>query len=113
MVFETFDHLRRAAVVRPRRKERGETIAPGGVGVGVGGDVGPGGARGVDFRDDLGHASPVAFAGDLNVPDFDGNARFAADAQGLIDRFEHGVALVAHVRGVDAAEFAALGGEGD
>ena len=38
---------------------------------------------------------------------------FAADAQGFVDGFEDGIAFVAHVCGVDAAEFAAFRGERD
>jgi hypothetical protein len=88
-------------------------VEPGGVGVGIGGDIGAGGARGVDLGDDFRHASPVVFAGDFDVPDFDGDVGFAADAQGFIDGGEHGVAFVAHVGGIDAAELAAFGGERD
>ena len=112
-IFQALDEFGGAAIVRPRRDERGEIVVPGGVGVGVGGDVGAGGAGGVDLGNDFGHASPVVFARDFDVPDLDGNVRFAADAQGFVDGFENRVALVAHVRRVDAAELAGLGGEGD
>ena len=97
----------------PRRNERGEIVEPCGVSVGVGGDVGAGGAGGCDFRDDFGHASPIIFAGDFDVPDLNGNVGLAADAQGFVNGFEHGVAFVAHVGGINAAEFSALGGESD
>ena len=105
---QTLDQLGGAAIVRPGRNEGGEIVEPGGVGVGVGSDVGSGGAGGVDFGDDFRHASPVVFAGDLDVPDLDGDVGFAADAQGFVDGLENGVALVAHVRGVDAAELSRL-----
>ena len=88
-------------------------VEPCGVGVSIGGDVGAGGARGVDLGDDFGHASPVIFSGDFDVPDFHGNVGFAADAQGFVDGFEHGIAFVAHVSGVDAAELATFSGESD
>ena len=42
-----------------------------------------------------------------------GNVGFAADAQGFVDGFEHGIAFVAHVGGIDAAELAAFGGQSD
>ncbi len=47
------------------------------------------------------------------MPDLDGDVGFAADARGLVDRFEHGVAFAAHVRGVDAAVGAGCAGKGD
>jgi hypothetical protein len=106
-IFEALDEFGSAAIVRPGRDEGREIVVPRGVGVGVGGYVGAGGASGVDFGDDFGHASPVVFAGDFDVPDFHGNVGFAADAQGFVDGFENRVALVAHVSGVDAAAFPA------
>ena len=112
-IFQALDEFCVAAIVRPGRDEGGEFVVPGGVGVGVGGDVGAGGAGGVDFGDDFGHASPVGFAGDFDVPDFHRDVAFAADAQGFVDGFENGVALVAHVGGVDAAELSGFGGERD
>ena len=90
-----------------------KVVEPGGVGVGVGGDIGAGGAGGVDFGDDFGHASPVSLSGDFEVPDFHGDVGFAADAQSFVDGFEDGVALIAHVGGIDAANFSAFGGERD
>ena len=106
-VFQALDHFCVAAIVSPGWNEGGESVEPGRVGVGIGGDVGAGSAGGVDLGDNFGHASPVVFAGGLKVPDLDGNVGFAADAQGFVDGFEHGVAFVAHVGGVDAAELAA------
>ncbi len=38
---------------------------------------------------------------------------FAADAQGFLDRFEHRVAFVSHVGGIEAAKFSAFGGKSD
>src|SRR5579862_2163186 len=49
-IFQSLDKLYVAAVVRPRRNERRELVVPGGVGVGVGGDVSSSGAGSVDFR---------------------------------------------------------------
>ena len=88
-------------------------VEPGGVGVSVGGDVHALSPGGIDFRDHFRHASPVGFARDLEVPDFDRNVALAPDAQGFIDGGQDAVALVAHVRGVDAAEFRRLGGQRD
>ena len=112
-VFETLDELGRASVVRPRWNEGGEIVEPGSVGVGVSGDVGAGGAGGVDLGNDFWHASPIVFAGDFDMPDLNGDVGIAADAQGLVDGLEHGIALVAHVSGVDAAEFGGFAGECD
>ena len=85
-IFQALDQFCVAAIVGPRRNEGGEIVVPGGVGVGIGGDVGAGGAGRVDFGDDFRHASPVVLAGDFDVPDLDGNVGFAADAQRFIDR---------------------------
>jgi hypothetical protein len=38
---------------------------------------------------------------------------FASDAQGFVDGFKDGVAFVAHMGGIDAAEFSGFGGESD
>ena len=112
-IFQALDQFCVAAIVRPWRNEGGEIVVPGGVGVGVGADIGSGGAGGVDLGDDFGHASPVIFAGDLDVPDFDGDVSLAADAKSFVDGFENRVALVAHVGGVDAAKLSGFGGERD
>ena len=99
--------------MRPGRNEGGETVEPCGVGIGVGGDVHALRPGGVDFRHHFRHASPVGFSRNLEVPDFDRNVALAPDAQSFVDRGQNGIALVAHVRGVDAAEFRRLGGQRD
>ena len=67
----------------------------------------------VDAGDDLGHLAPVGFAGGFEVPDLDGDVGFAADARGLVDGVEHGIAFAAHVGGVDAAVRRGGAGKGD
>ena len=57
-----------------------KSVEPRRVGVGVGGDVDARRARLFDLGDDLRHASPVGFAGGLQVPDLDREMGFAADA---------------------------------
>ncbi len=88
-------------------------VEPCGVGVGVGGDVHALRAGGVDFCHDFRHASPVGFSRDFDVPDFDRNVALAPDAQSLVDRGQNGITLIAHVGGVDAAEFRRFGRERD
>ena len=73
----------------------------------------PCGPSGVDFRHHFRHASPVGFAGNFDVPDFDRHVAFAPDAQGFVDRGQDGIALIAHMGGVDAAEFRRLRSQGD
>jgi len=58
--------------------------------------------------DNFGHASPVIFPGDFDVPDLHGDVSFASDAQSFVDGFEDRVAFVAHVSGINAAEFSQL-----
>ena len=93
-----------AAVVGPGRHERGERVEPGGIGVGVGGDVHPGPPGGVDLRHDLGHPAPVVLPGGLEVPDLDRNSRLAPDPDRLVQRGHDLVALVPEVRRIDPAE---------
>ncbi len=73
----------------------------------------PGSPSLIDMRDDLRHAPPILTAGRFEMPDFDGDMSFAADADGFVERGNDGVAFAAHVSGVDAAELGALGGESD
>ncbi len=87
----------------PGRNKSGHAVGPRRVGVGVCCDVDAFGARGVYFRDDLRHAAPILFACDLQMPNFDRDMRLASDAQRFVNGGQNGVALVAHVRGIDAA----------
>ncbi len=47
------------------------------------------------------------------MPDFDRNVAFASDAQSFVDRRQDAIALVAHVGGIDAAEFRRLRSQRD
>src|SRR5579872_4936609 len=96
-IFQPLDQFCSATIVRPWRNEGGETVEPGSVSVSIGGDIGAGGAGGVNFGDDLRHLAPVIFAGNFDVPDFDRNVSLAADAKGFINGLEHRAAFVAHV----------------
>src|SRR5207245_7205349 len=91
----------------------GKVVEPRGVGVSVRGDVEPLGSRGVNLGNDFRHVPPAWFAANLEMPDFDGNAGFTADAQRLVDSRQNAGAFVAHVSGVNAAEPGSLRGEGD
>ena len=102
-----------AAVVRPGRNEGREAVEPGRIRVGIGADFDAGPAGLVDMRDDLRHAPPVLTARGLEMPDFDRDVSFAADADGFVERGNDGIAFAAHMRGVDAAELCAFGGESD
>src|SRR6185437_6113883 len=73
------------------------------VGVGVGGDVQPFGARAIDGGDDGRYLAPVGHAGGLEMEDFDRDVRFAADFECLVERADLVVAFVAHVGCVDSA----------
>ena len=84
-ILEPLDELGLAAVVRPRRNEGRQLVEPGGIGVGVGGDIDARGAGALDARDDLGHQAEILDAARLQMPDLDGDVRFAADADGLLD----------------------------
>ena len=63
--------------------------------------------------DDLRHAPPILAARCFQMPDFDRDVSFAADPDGFVDGGNNRIAFAAHVRGVDAAELCALGGESD
>ena len=47
------------------------------------------------------------------MPDFYRDVALASDAQSFVDRGQDGIALIAHVGGIDAAEFRRLGSQGD
>ena len=47
------------------------------------------------------------------MPDFNRDVALAADSQGFVNRGQNGVALIAHVRGINAAELPCLGSESD
>ena len=94
--------------MRPLRNECRKRIEPGGISIGIGADVRPLGSRAIDLCHHFRHASPIFFAGDLDVPDFDRNVRLASDPECLINGREHGIALVAHVGRINAAELRSL-----
>src|SRR5439155_25881692 len=56
----------------------------------------------LDDRQRLGRAAVVRLAGQLVVRDYHRHAELAPDAEGLLERIDDAVALVAHVRAVDA-----------
>ena len=47
------------------------------------------------------------------MPDFDRDVRLKADSHRFVNRLRLGVALAAHVRGVDAARLRCLAGQSD
>ena len=112
-IFQPLDEFRVAAIVRPGRNKGREAVEPGGICVRIGGDFDARPARLIDVRHNLRHAPPILTARRFQVPDFDRNVRFTADADSFVDGGYHCIALAAHVRGVDAAQFGALGREGD
>src|SRR5579859_6525223 len=59
--------------------------------------------RALDDRERLGGAAMVRRADDLVVRDDDRHAELAPDPEALLERIDDAVALVAHVRAVDAA----------
>jgi hypothetical protein len=77
------------------------------VGIGVSADID---ARHINVIDNFGHASPILFSGRFQMPDFDRHVRFAANADGFVQRGNDRVALTTHVRGINAAELAGFGG---
>ena len=112
-ILQALHQLRVTAVVGPGRDKRRKVVEPGWIRVRVRADIDARGARGLDVADDFRHAPPVTFPCRFQVPDLDRQAPFASDADCFIDRAEDGVAFAAHVRGVDAAQFAALTGQRD
>ena len=99
--------------MRPSGNKSGKVVEPCGVGVGVRGDIQALCSGGIDLGNHFRHAPPARFAADLQVPDFDGDMAFAADAQGLVDGRQDAGAFVAHVGGVNAAELGGFPGQGD
>ena len=89
-------HLRRGP-----EAARGEDRGRGAVGIAVEADLLR--AHGLlDDRQGLGRAAVVRLAGQLVVRDHHRYAELAPDAEGLLERIDDAVALVAHVRAVDA-----------
>ena len=111
-VTEGGQERRRTAGVVPRVQERAQADAVAHVRVDVGRDVHAGGADRVDQREGFVHEGPVALAGRLEVVDVDGYSGAFADGDGLADGFENRVALVPHVREVDAIVLAGHRTEG-
>ena len=85
-ILEPLDQLGVAAVVRPRRHERRQLVEPGGIGIGVRGDVDAGGARRSMRATISGIRPKLLFAARLQVPDLDRDVRLAADADRLLER---------------------------
>src|SRR5205814_8388455 len=84
-IFQALNQLRGATIVHPGRNEGGEIVVPGRVRVAISGNIHARSARAVDLGDQFGHSSPVALAGDFEMPDLDWNVSFAADAESFID----------------------------
>ena len=57
-ILQALDHFGVTAIVGPGGNEGRKAVEPCGIGVGVGGDVDSGGARGVDLGDDLAACGP-------------------------------------------------------
>src|SRR5690349_8108227 len=99
--------------MRPSGNESGKVVEPCGVSVSVRSDVESLRSGGVDLRNDFRHVSPAWFAANLQMPDFNGDAGFAANAQSLVDGRQNAGAFIAHMRGVNAAEPGCFRGESD
>ena len=112
-IFQPLHQFSRTTLVRPCRNERRKIVVPRGVSISVSGNISTRGASRIDLGDNLGHASPIIFPGNFNVPDLHRDAGFAADAQRLVDGVEHRIAFVAHVRRINAPELSGFGGERD
>src|SRR5204863_1627741 len=82
------------ALVEARRNGRTERSRSGDIGILVGGDVEPGGARLLDLRDDGAHLAPVLPAGNLEMPDLDRDVGLAADAEGFVECLRFLIAFV-------------------
>ena len=92
-----------AAFERPRREADAEIRAGGVVEILIGQHLLAAGARGVDHRQGLRAGPPAARRVHLEVRHLHGDTGLAADRQRLGHRGLEFRALVAHVRGVDAA----------
>src|ERR1019366_2430904 len=104
-VFQTLDHFPVAAIVRPGRDHGREGVERRRISVRVRRHIEARLACRLDVGHDLGHAPPVELSGSLQMPDLDGNISLAPDTESLVQRRNDGIALVADVGGVDAAEF--------
>src|SRR5207302_4275075 len=103
---EPLAHLRGAAFVHPVRDRDRETGRRRGVGVLIGRDVHPRGARALDERSRLADTSAVALARRLVMRELHPYARAAADLEILLDGIQKTARLVADVARVQAALFA-------
>ena len=112
-ILEALDQLGVAAIVRPGRNEGREAVEPCRVRVRIGADFDARAAGLVDMRDDLRHAPPILTARRLQMPDFDRDMSFTANADRFVDGGNDGIAFAAHMRGVDAAELRAFGRQSD
>ncbi len=112
-VLEALHHFLIAAVVRPRRHERGHVVEPRRIGVGVRGDVETARARRLDAFDHVRHAAPVPLASNLQMPDLHRDMRLAGNAEGFIEGGHHAVPFRAHMRSVDAAVWGGFGSQRD
>ena len=92
----------------PWRDKCRKGIEPGRISIGVGSDVHTRSACSLNLGDHIAHVSPVVLAGDLQVPDLNRDARFAPDANGFVKGSHFGIALTAHMTGVDTAIFGRL-----
>ena len=107
-ISESRNEFRIAAIMGPRRNKGREIVVPGGVGIGIGTDVGARRARCIDLRHHLRHSAPVVLARGLQVPDLDRRTGLAANPHSLLERCHDAVALAAHMGSVDSAELRSL-----
>ena len=99
--------------MRPLGNARVQGGRRGGVGVYVGGDVDPGGARGVELGQDARHGAVALLSGTLEVPYLHRNVGRLRDLERLVDRLVYPHAFVPQVCGVETAVPARCPGQRD
>src|SRR5581483_5318119 len=72
-IFQSRDHLVRAAFERPRRQTRAQRSASRDIRIYVGGDLQTLSPRGRDALKHLGHAAPILFVSSLEMPNLGRN----------------------------------------
>src|SRR5262249_26580773 len=103
-ILEPVDHLLVPTIMGPGWNKRREVVEPCRISIDVGGDVDAGVSGLLDVGDYFRHPAPVGFACRLQVPDLDGDAGFAANANRLVQRRDDRITLITNVGSVDAAE---------
>src|SRR5581483_982645 len=102
-IFQSRDHLVRAAFERPRRQTRAQRSASRDIRIYVGGDLQTLSPRGRDALKHLGHAAPILFVSSLEMPNLGRNVRAPSNLKNFFHRIVDRVRLAALMRDVDAA----------